>query len=570
MKYWKTGLLMAIPALALVLFGLNLRPPAAQATVTSVITITKTNCLTLTGNVNWNGNDLIDVDDGAAGLSVCSNLDLEANFRVLTRVLNGDQDNPQPSDFAKIDLDGGQAHEVDGDVFVVAFVSSDDPVGFYADNGGFEDSHTHASFALCGKPGDPAIDFSDPDCDKTGSTIGDGVVVAQWKPNGAPRGAGEFRVRQAGREIAAPYTIVGEPDHISIKAFDTAIQTGAPACELFSDTPTFLAAVTEPETTPIVATVTDSDGTSITGALVTYKVDDPDMASLVIPSTLRIPLTPSLDLQALGFGSPEVLCGGEKTGTVKITATLTTGENVLPSQLALDPNAKIRSASMTLPVQSEPVAMTLSAIPPSLVCDGTATSDVSANLTDDNQKAVVNGNLVQYTVKALGSVNPIEARSTDGVAKTTLTPLSGAINGVLVRATWMRHVTKGATPTPVFTPLAPTSTPAPNIGTPGPGTPTPVATSTQVPVQTPAPIETPEPTELKFVASGLEQSFLVNCDQNPATVGELPAGAPGAVIAPPRTGSGGSEPSSWLVALPLGAVVILAFGSGLALKRRRA
>jgi hypothetical protein len=569
MKYRKIGLLMVIPALALVLFGVNIRPPAAHATVISVITITRTDCLTLTGNVDWNGSDSIDADDGITSLSVCNGLDNEGNFRTLTGLLGGDPDNPKPSDFAKIDLDAGQVHEKDGFEYVVAFVGNDDPVGFYADNGIFQ--ATGRSDAFCGPAGQPGIDFQEADCDGKASTVGDGVVVIHWDPHGAPRGDGEFRVRQGSIEATAAYKVVGEPDHISLKAFDTAIQTNAPLCVLFTDTPTFLETLTEPETSPIVATVTDSDDTPITGALVEYKVDDPDLAKLAIPDPLRIALTPSVDLQALGIGSPEVICGGEKAGTVKITATLTTGSDVLPGNLGLDPSAPSRSASITLPVQSEPTTMMLSAVPPNLVCDGSATSSVSANLNDDSSKPVVNGNLVHFTVEALGSVNPIGARSASGVATTVLTPLSGVVNGVLVRATWMRHVTKGPTPTPVFTPLAPTSTAAPDLGTPGPGTPTPVPTSTSVPTQTPAPVATAKPLELQFVASDLEQSMLVNCDQNPATVGEQPAaGAPASVISPPSTGGGGSQQSSWLVALPLGAVALLLVGSGLALRRRRA
>ncbi len=564
MKYRKIGLLMGISALALVLFGVNTRPPAAHATVMTVLTITKTNCLTLTGNVDWNLSNSIDADDGAASLTVCSHLDDPANLETLTTMLGGVASDPQPSDFAKIDLDAGQAQDKDGDVWVMAFVSNSAPVGFYATNGTF--SASGRSNALCGPVGDPGYDFAEPDCGGTGGT---GVVVTEWKPNGAERGPGTFTVRQQSLEATADYTIVGEPDHISLKAYDTAIQVNAPLCPLFSDTPTFLELLTEPETSPLVATVTDSDGTPVTGALVNWTVDDPDMARFFIPDPLRTAFTPSVDLQALGKGAPEMICGGTKTGTVKITGTLTTGADVLPANLGLDPGANAgRSASITLPVQSEPEAMTLSAVPPSLVCDGTASSNVSANLTDDANNAVVNGNLVHFSVKALGSVNPVDARSTSGAATTALTPLSGAINGVLVDATWMRHVVHGPTPTPNFTPLPPTSTAAPDIGTPGPGTPTAVPTSTPAPVQTPAPLITPKAIELEFVPSGLEQTTLVNCQQ--AAGAPAPAeGAPAAVISPPRTGSGGSESSPWPVALPLGAFALLLVGSGLVLRRRK-
>jgi hypothetical protein len=553
MKYTKIALLVVIPVLALLFLGTNLRLPAAHATVTKVLTITRTNCVTLTGNVDWNGDDFIDDSDGPIGFSVCSSLETESNFRTLTRVLGGDEDNPKPEDFAKIDLDAGQAHELDGIVFVVAFVGNDDSVGFYADSGIFPISGH--SIALCSAL--PGANFAEADCDEKSSTVGDGVVVAQWVPSGAERGTGQFRVRQGGVEITADYQIVGEPDHISLKSIDTAVQTGAPVCELFTDVPGFLARTTEPETSVLVATVTDSDDTVITGALVAYTVDDTDKANVAIPAPLRAALTPSLDLQALGLGSPEVLCGTDDAGTVKITASITKGDDVLPNNLKLDPNAKVRHASIEVPVQSPPETMTLSAVPPNLVCDGTASSNVSAKLTDGDGEAVVNGNLVHFRVVALGSVNPIDGRTTDGAATTAVTPLSGAINGVLVRATWMRHMVDGSTPTPVPTPIR-TATPAPPE----------VATATPAPTITPAPAGTAEPIDLEFVASDVEQTMLVNCDQSGAVPEGPAAGSPGAVISPPSTGDGGSQASSWWVAAPLGAVALLLAGSGLALRRR--
>jgi hypothetical protein len=86
-------------------------------------------------------------------------------------------------------------------------------------------------------------------------------------------------------------------------------------------------------------------------------------------------------------------------------------------------------------VQSMPTDMVLSASPGSLVCDGTATSAVSANLTDDEGNPAVDGNVVHFQAKALGSVSPIEPASAGGAATTTLTPLSGLAGGVSVGAT---------------------------------------------------------------------------------------------------------------------------------------
>lgn len=543
-KHTKIVLLMVVPALILLLLGGSARPPAAQAKVTKILTITNVMCLTLAGNVDWNGNGALDDTDGAGGLQVCQSpgLGQEANFRVLTRVLErissgDDTSNPKPEDFAKVDMDAGQVHQDDGLMYVVAFVGNDDPVGFFADRGVFNND---LSSITCGPASDPMADFADEDCDGDG-VKGDGVVVAPFQPNGADRGPAEFRVRQNHIEMSEPYKIVGEPHHITLKAMDTAIQDGAPVCELMSDVPTFIAISGAPETAVLVATVTDSDGTPITGGLVGWSVDDSDKrkASLVIPASLEVPFSPSLDLQALGLGAPETLCGGDETGTVKITAKLTDGSAELPSGLALDPGRTPRQATIELPVQSAPEKMELSASPAGLVCDGASTSTVTATLTDADGKPVVNGNHVEFSVKALGVASPIDGVSATGVATSVVTPLAGLINGVVVHATWMRHVVKGG----------------------------------EIPA-TPEPPDLPEPVPLKYVASDLEQTLLVNCEQAAPAAPEappaaLPGGAPaGTVISPPRTGDGGSHaPSAWL-ALPLGAAALLLMGSGFALRRR--
>ncbi len=520
-KHMKIALLMVIPALALLVIGGSIRPPAANAKVTKVLTLTNIFCLTMNGTGDWNNDGILDEADKAGGLGICNGLGLEINFRVLTRVVGGDPDEPKPEDFALTDRDLGQIHEDDQIMYVVAFVTNDDPVGFNADRGDF--LINGSSGITCGPLAQPGYDFEDEDCDADGVN-GDGVVVAAMMAKGAKRGPAEFRVRQNRVEANEPYTIVGEPHDVTLKAFDPAIQVGAPACELFSDTPSFLALVTAPETSPLTAVVTDSDGTPITGALLVYTVDDEDKASLVVPWGLTVALTPSLDLQTLGVGSPQVICGADEAGTVKVTAQITTGAAELG--VALDPGARLRHSEIDLPVQSQPKAMVLSASPASLVCDGTASSTVSATLTDADGNPVVNGNLVHFQVRALGTVNPIEARSAAGVDTTAVTPLAGLTSGVAVRATLMLPVLIEAAPEPK------------------PNEPQPLA-------------------ETGFEASDLEQTILVSCEQAGPAVPEAPApGSPGTVISPPFTGDGGGHAPSWLLALPLGTAALLLMGSG--------
>jgi hypothetical protein len=507
-------------------------------------------CITLAGNVDWNGDGMLTDTDPTASFNVCKNpgLGQEGNFGILTRVLEhlspgGDTSHPKPEDFAKIDMDAGQVHQDDGTMYVVAFVGNDDPVGFYADRGLFDNGQ---SSITCGPASDPMADFTDEDCDENG-VKGDGVVVAPLRPSGADRGPAEFRVRQDHIEMSEPYKIVGEPDHISLKSFDTAVQDGAPVCELISDTASFIAMSGAPETSILVATITDSDDTPITGGLVVWSVtnadkpseDGSDMATMVIPPTVKekVPFTPSLDLAALGLGAPETLCGADETGTVRIAAKITDG--VAETGLELDSGANPRKASIDLPVQSAPEKIELSANPASLVCDGTSGSTVSATLTDADGKPVVNGNHVEFSVKALGVASPIDGVSAAGVATSVITPLAGLTNGVVVHATWMRHVVKGGEIPP-----------------------------------TPEPPDLPGPVPLKYVASDLEQTMLVNCEQAAPAAPEAPPAVPaggaaaGTVIGAPNTGEGGSHaPSAWL-ALPLGGVALLLMGSGFALRRR--
>jgi hypothetical protein len=110
---------------------------------------------------------------------------------------------------------------------------------------------------------------------------------------------------------------------------------------------------------------------------------------------------------------------------------------VLPGDTSavLDPAARERDAELEMKVQGPPTEMTLSAAPSSLVCDGTATSAVSATLKDAEGNPAINGNTVRFDVRALGTIAPIEAASADGASTTTVTPLTDVAKGVTVNAT---------------------------------------------------------------------------------------------------------------------------------------
>jgi len=523
-KLIKISLLLIAPALALLLLGGVLRPSVAQAKPKTIITINPTLCVALSLS-SW--------VNSADALSACGGLNSESNLRTLVKVLRRDEsdlgNSPKPEEFASIDRDGGQIHETDGELIILAFVTNDEPVGFYADKGAFLVSGSSAAF--CGPPGPPSFDFTDADCDDNSATVGDGVVAAKLKPNGASRGSAEVRVRQGNIEIAEPYKIVGEPHDISVTITKPAIQTGWPRCDLFSDTATYLAAITRPETSPFTAKITDDDGTAVTGAFTAYTMSNPDSA------TVALPLAPSLDLTAtLGsIVAPNVLCGTDEPGKITVTGRIVTG----PEGVGLDPAARLRDTEVEITVVGPPTDMALSASPSGLTCDGVASSTVSAALTGADGKPVIDGNRVHWEVKALGSANPLNSTTAAGAATTAVTPLDSVTAGVVVRA-WVELPV-------LFPPPEPTPTPVPD---------TVVKPTVKLP-----PID--------MARTDIERTILVACQAPAPAAGQQPGG-PSPSISPPATGSGGSSTSEWWLALPLTVAALLLVGTGLVLKRRSA
>ena len=497
-KWTKMALVLVIPALALLLLGQSARPPAAEAKPTSIVTISWILCFTLTTELDWTGNGIVDAADSTEGFIECQSLHQEVTFRNMIRTLGGDPDDPEPEDLTTapegrtpLDSEGGQMHEKDGSLWVIAFVGNDDPASFYADEGIFTKSGR--SDLACGPLPSPDYDFEEEDCNNNG-VKGDGVIAVKLEPQGADRGPATVKVRQDALELESEYVVTGEPWNIEFAATKSVIQTDAAACELFKTTKAFMATLGAPEKTPVTAKVTDSDGTVLTYAQVEFTSSDPDMADFAKP------LTPSL-VSALGVLAPNVLCGKEDTGTVTLRAAISHGvkEGVLTN-----PSARERHAEVEVKVQGPPTNMVLSASPSSLVCDGTASSTVSATLTDAEGNPAVDGNTVRFDVKALGIASPIEAKSAGGAATTKVTPLSDLAKGVTVKATLL--LTEGEE-------VAGEEPP--------PGAPTPTPTTKEISVP------------------DIEKSILVEC----AAVPGVPVpGAPvpsAPAISPPATGDGG-------------------------------
>ncbi|HYM14314.1 MAG TPA: Ig-like domain-containing protein [Dehalococcoidia bacterium] len=403
-----------------------------------------------------------------------------------------------PADFASIDLDGNQLHQMDqsyagGSVFSGAFIVvfnswSDLPIQVSTD---------HGELLPFGVGGSPLINAPTqmvlcngqlPDCDSNGvKDIGAiGVALGGY---GAPRGPGHVWFAQGNETDYLDFKVVGEPFQISIKSFKATVQdtqlpdfpngsdipagsnpayeaAAAAQCPLPTSLAGFTKALGQPNKSVMLGYVTDTDGTQITDAFVTWKVTPADPYHVRDQiGIMGAPLTPTLDLGSFGFGAPNVFCGWGSTGAATVTAQVTTVASAIGTGLTIDPNATTPSATSAVTVIGTPANMVLAADPASLVCDGTATSSVSATITDSAGKPAVDGQPVHFDAQALGTANPIDATTAGGVAKTTISPLaSGAgAKGVTV------VVTSGTLSQSIVVACTGAAAPPPPAGGPAPG-----------------------------------------------------------------------------------------------------
>jgi Invasin, domain 3 len=92
------------------------------------------------------------------------------------------------------------------------------------------------------------------------------------------------------------------------------------------------------------------------------------------------------------------------------------------------PNGKLAFGEFTFDVNAAPSVMTLTADPASVACDGSATSKVSAALTDADGNPALSGTAVHFDVQVLGTANPIDTTTNDkGIATSVISPLADAM-----------------------------------------------------------------------------------------------------------------------------------------------
>jgi hypothetical protein len=313
------------------------------------------------------------------------------------------------------DLSGAQlgdysAAGLQGWLWVLTFVTNDGALTLEADEGIW--GSNGASNTNCAA-------IADQDCDDDG-TKGDKIVVDYLYGNDvADLGDAELVATQAGVDVIYDYVVVGEPEDIALAFLsDGTVQEDAAECAddphlTPLDSSVFLDGAAEPEKNGLVATVTDDDGTELAGIYVDWSSDDEDVADLNLPKSI------SWALES-GTFAVDLFCG-DGTGTATITADI----------------GAVDDAEVDVTVIGAPDAMTLTASPASITCDGVNSSTVSAALVDSEGNKVVDGTEVRFEVVALGIADPITADTAAGAGAATskITPLSGVSAGVVVMVT---------------------------------------------------------------------------------------------------------------------------------------
>jgi hypothetical protein len=561
MKTKRTGpLVLAVVAAIVLLAGASVVPASAQEPTPTPTPVT-------TGNI-----PLIaispalcfplvvakfpDTTSGAAAANNCGLIDSKAatqgntstqghdSLMALEAILGNGDGILTPSDFAGIDLDGNQVHQsddsgngtslYDGNLFILAFVTTKAPVRFHTNLGTMvpaglaapaqdttinpadSASQTYVCDSQAGTASGPLVE--DADCSSASTSSADGVVVgrlrAHWGSLTAPIGPGTVTVNQGQSDVGTiAFRVVGEPRSLSFITLETQIQDGAGGtgqCPLATTASGFLGANGTAEKSIVLAVAKDIDGNAVTGAVINWSTDDANKAIMAAP------LTPTLDLGSFGFGAPNIICGNTTTGTVTVKASISTDLLIVTG---FDPGASEATHTTTFTVTGVPASITLTADPAAIPCDGTATTTVSAAVVDASGTPATAGTKVHFDVQVLGTANPIDTTTNDkGVATSVISPLAGD-SGVPVTVSSGNVISQILVTCSTTTPGAPT--PPPGGGAGGGGT--------------------------------------------------TPGGGAGGSIQPPNTGSGvaGSGGGTiWIYLVALGAVGLLA-GSALILTGAR-
>lgn len=388
---------------------------------------------------------LADATAGADYVAACDGL-TEAELDLIDEVLGDEDEDIEEEDFADLDLDDNQIQDAGtspfyiNTIYIIAFVDDDEVVTFDAeagvtvtvyDDGGGASADPDTNAETC-----TAVDDLDCDNSTPSSDDGDGVAVAEITDATADAGdtvdVEVFQADDTGDVFSQTLNVVGAPDDVTVTTLGKdVIQTSEDASDCADESEVSDGIPDDLNKTLVQAVVTDNDGVELTRIPVTFEGDSDDIA--VVGDDTGEPAdeekaSSGITVLASGITAAfAVVCGGEDTGTGEVTATI--DPNGVPG------DSDDEDASVEIEVVGEPDAVALSASPAIIDCNGTATATVSATVTDADGNNVADGTNVNFSVVALGTANPINSTTTDGVASSTITPLSNAIAGVTVIVT---------------------------------------------------------------------------------------------------------------------------------------
>jgi hypothetical protein len=209
-------------------------------------------------------------------------------------------------------------------------------------------------------------------------------------------------------------TVVGQAHDLQLVVLKPTIQEGATSCDVTDS-------ISAPTRSGAAGIFSDINGTALVGYYASWSSSSTSVVDVAEPVTPSMLLS---DGSTIAAGN--VICGdgaGSATLSVKNTvASAISGETTVT-----------RTEDIT--VTGVPASIALTASPATIACDGSATSTVTAKVTDADGNDVVDNTNVNFSVVALGTANPINEKTTSGEASSTITPLSGSTAGVTVIVT---------------------------------------------------------------------------------------------------------------------------------------
>ena len=258
-----------------------------------------------------------------------------------------------------------------------------------------------------------------PLCDGAATSVPNAVdhIVVYTVTSVGTHSSGDTLVATAQQDAvtldSATITVVGQAHDIALAATKTTIQEGLSTCATTDS-------ISAPTRAGAVATYTDINGATVVGYFTTWASSSADML-------VAAPTTPSMVLSdGTTIGAGNVICG-VNAGSATLSA-----KNAVSGAIS---GETVVTRTEDITIGGVPASIALTASPATIACDGTATSTVTAKVTDANGDNVVDNTNVNFSVVALGTANPINAKTTAGEASTTVTPLSGASAGVTVIVT---------------------------------------------------------------------------------------------------------------------------------------